>query len=166
MDAASKIKSRTDLLLLRKKWNHTNQSVVFTNGCFDILHRGHAEYLQQAKALGDVLIVGLNSDASVRRLKGAPRPFVSREDRAFLLASLAAVDYVCIFEEDTPQRLIEELQPDILAKGDDYPIEDVVGRDVVERRGGRVLTIPLTPNRSTSELLNKINASTQIAETQ
>ena len=166
MDAASKIISRTGLQLLRKKWIHANQSVVFTNGCFDILHRGHAEYLQKAKTLGDFLIVGLNSDASVRRLKGAPRPFVPQEDRAFLLASLAAVDYVCIFEEDTPQMLIEELQPDILVKGEDYRIEGIVGKNVVERRGGKVLTIPLTPNCSTSDLFSKIIALKNNTETQ
>ncbi len=164
MDTASKIKSQPDLQLLRKKWAHENQSVVFTNGCFDILHRGHAEYLQKAKALGDILIVGLNSDASVRRLKGAPRPFVPQDDRAFLLASLAVVDYVSIFEEDTPQALIEKLQPDILVKGGDYQIDNIVGKRVVESRGGRVLTIPLTPNRSTSDILTKISAQIKNTE--
>lgn len=159
MEAAEKIKTRRELAGLRRQWEIEEKIVVFTNGCFDILHRGHAEYLQRAKTLGDVLVVGINSDDSVRRLKGAPRPLVPQEDRAYLLASLAAVDYVSIFDEDTPLELIQTLQPDILVKGGDYRIEDIVGREVVENRGGRVLTIPLVPNRSTTDLFEKIRNS-------
>ncbi len=159
LEVSQKIKTRRELAGLRRQWEMEEKIVVFTNGCFDILHRGHAEYLQRAKALGDVLVVGINSDASVRRLKGPSRPLVPQEDRAYVLASLAAVDYVSIFDEDTPLKLIQTLQPDILVKGGDYRIEDIVGRDVVENRGGRVLTIPLVPNRSTTDLVQKIRRS-------
>lgn len=161
MDAGQKIKSRAELAQMRGQWEKEEKKVVFTNGCFDILHRGHAEYLQKAKTLGDVLIVGINSDASVRRLKGAPRPLVPQEDRAFVVAALAAVDFVSIFEEDTPLALIQALQPDILVKGGDYRVEDIVGREVVENRGGKVLTIPLVPNRSTTDLVARIRSDSR-----
>jgi rfaE bifunctional protein nucleotidyltransferase chain/domain len=146
---------------LRKNWDLEDQVVVFTNGCFDILHRGHAAYLQDARRCGDILVVGVNSDASTRRLKGDPRPLMGEADRAYILAALEAVDYVCIFEEDTPQSLIEAVQPDVLVKGGDYQIAEIVGREVVEARGGRVLTIPLTPDRSTSDMIQKIVALVQ-----
>lgn len=132
------------------------QTLVFTNGCFDLLHRGHAAYLAEAATLGDRLLVGLNSDASVRRLKGAGRPVMEEEDRAYLLASLRAVDFVTVFEEDTPERLIEALRPDVLVKGADYASEEVVGRAAVEESGGRVVLLPLEEGRSTSELLRRI----------
>ena len=152
----AKICSLGALQQKRKKWAKEGKKVVFTNGCFDLLHRGHVEYLAQARALGDVLIVGLNSDSSVRRIKGGGRPFVPQEDRAIVLASLAVVDYVVIFEEDTPYRLIQSLKPDVLVKGGDYKKEEVVGRDVVEQAGGRVVILPYVEGRSTSALIQRI----------
>ena len=134
--------------------------VVFTNGVFDLLHRGHLEYLEAARALGDVLIVGVNSDASVRTLaKGDGRPFVPAADRARLLAGFAAVDRVVVFDEPTPIVLIETLTPDVLAKGADYTRKSVVGADLVESRGGRVVLIPLVPNCSATSLVERICAS-------
>lgn len=141
---------------LRSSWDSQGKRVVFTNGCFDLLHRGHVEYLQQARMLGDLLVVGVNSDQSVRRLKGPGRPLMPEEDRSHILAALEAVDYVCIFEEDTPLKLIEALLPDLLVKGSDYRLQEVVGREVVEKHGGRVATIPVVPNRSTSGIILQI----------
>ena len=144
------------LLRLRVQWKFFRKTVVFTNGCFDILHRGHIDYLAKAKALGDVLIVGLNDDASVRRLKGPQRPVVGQDDRATVLAALKSVDEVCIFTEDTPYEIIKALVPDVLVKGADWPIEKVVGKDIVESAGGIVQTIEFLPNRSTSSIIEKI----------
>jgi D-beta-D-heptose 7-phosphate kinase/D-beta-D-heptose 1-phosphate adenosyltransferase len=127
--------------------------LVFTNGCFDILHRGHVELIARARELGDRLVVGLNSDDSVRRLKGPSRPLQPELDRAACLAGLAAVDGVVIFGEDTPAELIAELRPDVLVKGGDYRPADVVGRQTVEAGGGRVVIIPLIAGRSTSEIV-------------
>ncbi|GJQ20107.1 MAG: hypothetical protein HBSIN02_04620 [Bacteroidia bacterium] len=148
-----------ELLDIRRRLREKGRRVVFTNGCFDILHRGHVEYLQKAKDLGDVLIVGLNSDASVQKLKGPGRPVVDETDRAHVVAALEAVDYVCLFEEDTPRQLIERLVPDVLVKGADWAISDVVGKDVVEAAGGTVRTIEFLPNRSTTRLIEKIRTS-------
>jgi len=134
----------------------TARRVVFTNGCFDLLHRGHVELLWAARALGDALVVGLNSDASVRRLKGPRRPIVSDEDRAVLLAALACVDAVTIFDEDTPLALIEALRPTVLVKGADYAEEAIVGADVVRRHGGEIVRLPLVPGRSTTALLRRL----------
>ncbi len=132
-------------------------SVVFTNGCFDLLHRGHVSYLDAASALGTSLVVGVNTDASVRRLdKGSGRPFVSQDDRAYLLGSLECIDAVCLFDEDTPLQLISALLPDVLVKGADYAIDQVVGREAVEAAGGRVVLVPLVPGYSTSALLQRI----------
>jgi D-beta-D-heptose 7-phosphate kinase/D-beta-D-heptose 1-phosphate adenosyltransferase len=130
--------------------------VVFTNGVFDILHRGHLDYLQQARALGHLLIVGLNSDESVRRIKGPKRPLVSQDDRAFALCALRFVDHVVLFDEDTPQSLIEDLSPSILVKGGDYQPQDIVGSDHVIKQGGKVVTIPLIEGRSTSSIIDTI----------
>jgi rfaE bifunctional protein nucleotidyltransferase chain/domain len=132
------------------------ERVVFTNGCFDILHRGHVAYLAQARALGDRLVVGLNTDASVRGLKGPGRPVVSEDDRAFVIAALAAVDAVTLFDEPTPAELIAALQPDVLVKGGDYSPQNVVGRDTVEAAGGRVVIIPFVAGRSTTGILERI----------
>ncbi|HJQ85756.1 MAG TPA: D-glycero-beta-D-manno-heptose 1-phosphate adenylyltransferase [Candidatus Binatia bacterium] len=132
--------------------------VVFTNGCFDLLHPGHVRYLAAARALGDVLVVGLNDDASVRRLKGAGRPVLAAAERAEVLAGLAAVDHVIFFAEDTPRALIAALGPDVLVKGADWAEEDVVGRDEVVARGGRVERIPVVPGVSTSEIIRRIRA--------
>jgi rfaE bifunctional protein nucleotidyltransferase chain/domain len=127
--------------------------VVFTNGCFDILHRGHVEYLSKAADLGDVLVVGLNTDASVRRLKGEGRPVNNEEARALVLASLCFVDAVVLFDEDTPYELIKAVHPDVLVKGADYKVEDIVGHDLVTSYGGLVTTVPLVEGYSTSKLL-------------
>jgi D-glycero-beta-D-manno-heptose 1-phosphate adenylyltransferase len=149
------------LLRLRLQWKFFRKKVVFTNGCFDILHRGHIDYLAKAKSLGDILVVGLNDDASVRRLKGPQRPIVEQEDRAEILASLKSVDYVCVFSEDTPFEIISALVPDVLVKGADWPIEKVVGKNIVEAAGGSVQTIEFLPNRSTSSIITKIAHSAQ-----
>lgn len=149
----------SDLVKIRKQLKREGKKVVFTNGCFDILHRGHVEYLTKAKALGDVLIVGMNTDASVSRLKGPSRPVVQQDDRAFVLAALSAVDYICLFDEDTPHNLIQSVIPDVLAKGSDWAIESIVGKDVVEAAGGTVQTIDFVPNRSTTTIIQKIAKS-------
>ncbi len=132
--------------------------IVFTNGCFDILHYGHVKYLKEARSKGDVLIVGINSDKSARRLKGKSRPINPQADRARVLASLESVDYCVIFNEDTPYRLIKAIAPDVLIKGGDWAKENIVGSDIVLHRGGKVLTIPYVKNRSTSNIIKKIIA--------
>ncbi len=129
------------------------KKIVFTNGCFDILHRGHVEYLSKAKQLGDVLIVGLNSDSSVKMIKGDKRPIVPQEDRAFILSF---VDYVVIFDEPTPYELILKIVPDVLVKGSDWSQENVVGRDIVEANGGKVVLIEIVPGRSTTNVIKTI----------
>jgi rfaE bifunctional protein nucleotidyltransferase chain/domain len=135
------------------------QRVVFTNGCFDILHRGHVEYLVAARALGDALVVGVNTDASVRRLKGEGRPVTRELDRAFVLAGLACVDAVTLFDEDTPAELIRALVPSVLVKGGDYSPDTVVGRDTVEAAGGRVVIIPLVAGHSTTGTLERLRTT-------
>ena len=130
--------------------------IVFTNGVFDLLHPGHVRYLQQARALGDALIVGLNADASVRRNKGAERPINPEAERAEILEALACVDAVVLFEEDMPDRIIRAIQPDILVKGADWAADAIVGRDTVEARGGRVVRIPVEPGHSTTAIIRKI----------
>jgi D-beta-D-heptose 7-phosphate kinase/D-beta-D-heptose 1-phosphate adenosyltransferase len=154
-----KIRTSEELGLILNEITPSEGSVVFTNGCFDLLHRGHVEYLLRAAELGRVLVVGLNSDDSVGRLKGPGRPLQSQDDRAVVLASQAAVDYVVIFDEDTPYRLIDELKPDVLVKGGDWKPEDVVGGDLVAARGGRVEIIPYLEGRSTSALIERIKSS-------
>jgi rfaE bifunctional protein nucleotidyltransferase chain/domain len=135
------------------------QRIVFTNGCFDLLHVGHTRYLQAAKALGDLLVVGLNSDASVKSLNKAPdRPVVGEAQRAEVLAALACVDYVVVFPEPDPLNLITALQPDVLVKGGDWPVDRIIGREVVERRGGTVKTIPLVPGMSSTALIQRIRS--------
>ena len=130
--------------------------VVFTNGCFDLLHPGHVRYLTAARALGDVLVVGLNDDASVTRLKGAGRPVLCLAERAEVLAGLAAVDHVIVFAEDTPRDLVAALAPDVLVKGADWAADDIVGRDEVLARGGRVERVPLVPGVSTTDIIRRI----------
>ncbi len=144
------------LLEAREGWRRAGSVVVFTNGCFDLLHRGHVHLLEQARALGDVLIVGINSDASVRAVKGSGRPLVSEDDRAAVLASLASVDAVAVFDTPTPAELIRALQPDVLVKGGDWPVEQIVGADEVTRRGGRVLSLPLLPGYSTTNIVERV----------
>lgn len=151
-----KVYTRQALTDQRTTWKQQQKKVVFTNGVFDILHRGHIEYLAQAKLLGDILIVGMNSDASVKRIKGELRPIVGEEDRAFILSQIISVDAVCLFEEDTPLNIISVLVPDVLVKGADYTIDAIVGKDVVERAGGIVQTIEFVPDRSTSNIVETI----------
>jgi len=135
------------------------ETVVFTNGCFDLIHIGHLRYLGEAKRLGDILVVGLNSDASVRSLKSAGRPILPQAERQEMLLSLKAVDYVLIFDEDTPLRLIETVRPDVLVKGGDWPIEKIVGHDVISSYGGRTLSLPFLSGYSTTDLIRKIRTS-------
>jgi D-beta-D-heptose 7-phosphate kinase/D-beta-D-heptose 1-phosphate adenosyltransferase len=139
-----------------QRWQQAGETVVFTNGCFDILHAGHVTYLEQARSLGNRLVIGLNTDASVRRLKGARRPIVPQAARARLLAALQAVDMVVCFDEDTPLALIQTLCPDILVKGGDYTEATIVGADFVKGKGGRVEVIPFLNGFSTSNIIEKI----------
>ena len=132
------------------------KKIVFTNGCFDILHAGHVHYLNECKKLGDILIVGINSDSSIRRLKGEKRPILPLELRAYSLSNLCSVDYVVPFEEDTPYNLIKKIKPDILVKGGDWELERIVGRDIVESYGGKVVTIPFKFDISTSKIIGRI----------
>jgi len=132
------------------------KTIVFTNGCFDILHVGHVRYLREAKKLGDILVLALNSDVSVRAIKGEKRPLVPEEERADIMAALESIDYVILFDDPTPQQLIEYLQPDILVKGGDWAEAAIAGADFVKASGGRVITIPLTEGRSTTNIVEKI----------
>jgi len=151
-----KIVSHKQLRNTVTELKHDSKTIVFTNGCFDILHAGHAAYLNMAKQYGDILIVALNSDTSVRSIKGAPRPLVPQEDRAYLIASLEAVDFVTFFDEDTPLKLIEYLKPEILIKGGDWKEEEVVGRHAVKKWGGKVVIIPEIEGKSTTNIIDKI----------
>jgi D-beta-D-heptose 7-phosphate kinase/D-beta-D-heptose 1-phosphate adenosyltransferase len=151
-----KLKTSEELTQIIKGLHAQNKKVVFTNGCFDILHVGHIRYLQAAKKLGDVLIVGLNTDLSVCANKGPMRPLVKEQERAEILAALSCVDYIVMFDEFTPEKLIQELSPDILVKGGDYELEDIKGKEHVEAYGGKVITIPLVEGKSTSNLIKLI----------
>jgi len=133
-----------------------HKKIVFTNGCFDLVHLGHIDYLEKSKALGDILVVGLNSDKSINRIKGEHRPIIDEVSRARLLAALQFVDYVVLFDEDTPIELIKSIKPDILAKGNDYDISNIVGAEIVLSNGGKVKTIDLVPGYSTSRLIEII----------
>ena len=155
-DSAIKVKNLDVLTSLLAREKERGKKVVFTNGCFDLLHAGHVKYLQKARSLGDLLVLGLNSDASVRRLKGENRPLIAEEERAHLLAALDCIDYVVLFDEDTPLRLIETLLPDILVKGGDYSREGVVGHEVVEASGGRVELVEFVDGKSTTGIIEKI----------
>ena len=151
----NKILGREELPVRLRQWRDQGFRVVFTNGCFDLLHRGHVEYLAQASDKGEVLVVGLNTDASVRRLKGEGRPLNHEDDRALLLAALSFVDAVVLFGEDTAYELIKEVRPDVLVKGADYRLEEIVGYDLVTSYGGRVETIPFVDGYSTTKLINR-----------
>ncbi|MCK4271043.1 D-glycero-beta-D-manno-heptose 1-phosphate adenylyltransferase [bacterium] len=148
--------STEELIGIRRQAGREDRKVVFTNGCFDLIHRGHVEYLGQAKAMGDILVVGLNSDRSVRQLKGQGRPLTPQDDRAQVLAALEMVDYVCLFDEQTPARLISAVLPDVLVKGGDYRPDEIVGRETVKEAGGKVVVVPLTEGFSTKGLIEKI----------
>lgn len=152
-----KIQSLPKLSLELTSLRQKNKKIVFTNGCFDLLHLGHVRLLEKAKKLGDILVVGLNSDRSVRRLKGDSRPFFKEKDRASVLAALEAVDYVTLFSEPTPAKLIERLKPDILVKGGDYSQEQIVGAKTVRKNGGKVVVVPLVKGHSSSRIIRKIN---------
>ncbi len=158
-NTSQKVISRGAAARWVKKIQAQGRTVAFTNGCFDLLHPGHVAYLEQARSLGDALVVGVNTDDSVRRLfKGPGRPVTPEADRARVLAALACVDRVVLFPEDTPLELLTALQPDVLVKGGDYQVSEIVGREVVEARGGRVLALPFVPGYSTTELLERIRA--------
>jgi D-glycero-beta-D-manno-heptose 1-phosphate adenylyltransferase len=157
-----KVLTSAQLVPILDRARTQKKRIVFTNGCFDLLHVGHTRYLQAAKALGNLLVVGVNSDASVRSLSKSPdRPIVDEAQRAEVLAALGCVDYVVIFTEPDPLNLITALQPDVLVKGGDWAIERIIGRDVVERRGGTVRTIPLVPGMSTTTLIQRIRSQPQ-----
>jgi rfaE bifunctional protein nucleotidyltransferase chain/domain len=152
----SNIKSLDEIISLRESFRKEKKKVVFTNGVFDIMHAGHVDYLVKSKASGDVLIVGLNSDASVRRIKGDKRPIVPQSQRAFVLSNIRPVDYVVIFDEDTPANLIGKIIPDVLIKGADWEIDNIVGKDVVLKNGGEVKTIRFVNDQSTSNIIKMI----------
>lgn len=152
----AKILSFDELVVERQKLKASHLRVVFTNGCFDLLHPGHVRYLEQARALGDCLILALNSDRSVRELKGEKRPILRQDERAEVMAALASVDYVMIFDDPTPQRIIAGLLPDVLVKGGDWPLESIVGREEVEAAGGQVLSLPFVEGLSTTDVIERI----------
>ncbi len=148
--------SLDELRTIRASLRSAGKKVVFTNGVFDIIHRGHIEYLAKARALGDILVVGVNSDASVHRIKGPRRPIVNEQDRAFVVANLTPVGYVTLFGDDTPLALITAVLPDVLVKGADWSVNAIVGKDVVEAAGGTVTTIEFTPDRSTTSIIDRV----------
>jgi len=148
--------SLSEIKAIRSKLKAEGKKIVFTNGVFDLIHAGHVNYLSKAKNLGDVLIVGLNSDDSVKRIKGDKRPILKQDERAFILSNLKPVDYVIFFDEDTPEKLISEIIPDILVKGADWAVEKIVGKDVVEMNGGKVMNIEFVNDQSTSKIIDLI----------
>jgi rfaE bifunctional protein nucleotidyltransferase chain/domain len=154
-----KILSGATLVHQLNLWRFFGKKIVFTNGCFDILHQGHVDYLSKARDLGDILVVGVNSDASVKRLNKSPeRPINTEQTRAFILASSMLIDLVVVFDEDTPLELIKTVQPDVLVKGADWKPEEIVGADIVKAKGGEVVTIELTQGFSTTSLIQKIKS--------
>lgn len=154
--STDKIKSLNELISVIDRHRQEGKKIVFTNGCYDLLHVGHVRCFKQAKSLGDILVVGLNSDRSVRALKGTPRPIVPEGERAEVLSALDCIDYVVIFDEDDPREIIARIKPDILVKGGDWTIDTIIGRDIVEAYGGTVLSLPLTPGVSTTAIVNSI----------
>lgn len=150
------IKTLEELIEIRHELKKQNKKVVFTNGCFDLVHAGHIDYMIKAKTFGDILIVALNSDDSVKRIKGAKRPIVPFRERSFIIANIKAVDFVTKFEEDTPFETIKKLVPDVLIKGADWKIDDIVGKDIVENAGGKVETIDFVNFQSTTNIINTI----------
>ncbi|MEG6550619.1 D-glycero-beta-D-manno-heptose 1-phosphate adenylyltransferase [Desulfocurvibacter africanus] len=155
LPANPKLRSRSEIIAVLAPLRPVS-SIVFTNGCYDILHPGHVDLLQRARSMGDVLVLGLNSDESVRRLKGPTRPVNRLAERAFVLAGLECVDYIVSFDEDTPLELIKAVQPKVLIKGGDWSVENIVGRDVVEAAGGSVHSLPLLPGYSTTGLIRRL----------
>lgn len=153
---SSPVLSRTAIVRLAERMRKNRKKIVFTNGVFDILHRGHVQYLRKARSFGDLLIVGLNTDASVRRLKGKDRPIQKQQDRAFILSELRCVDHVVLFSKDTPERLIQQIRPDVLVKGSDYRITEIVGTEFVRSYGGQVKRVSLVQGRSTTGIAKKL----------
>lgn len=156
MEIENKIMTRENAKVQIKKWQNKGEKVVFTNGCFDILHAGHIRYLSKAKSIGDHLVIGLNTDNSVKKLKGTNRPLQNEQDRALILAGLKAVDLVVLFGEDTPLEIITFLKPDILVKGSDYSIDNIVGAKEIVQWGGKVETIEFVNGKSTSLIIEKL----------
>lgn len=156
ISAKDKIITRNKLAGILARLRNKGKKIVFTNGCFDLLHVGHVRYLNKAKKYGDILVVALNTDASVRKLKGATRPLVPQQERAEVLGGLAAVDYITFFQEETPAAIISELKPQVLAKGADYKIKDIVGNRFMKDNNGRVVRIPLAKGQSTSNIVKSI----------
>jgi rfaE bifunctional protein nucleotidyltransferase chain/domain len=156
MSTKDKIFTLPQLQQQLQVWRSQGQKIVFTNGCFDLLHLGHVDYLEKSRQLGDKLVLGLNTDASISRIKGPNRPLQDEMSRARVMASLLFVDAVVLFDDDTPLELIKAVQPDILVKGDDYTIENIVGQEVVTARGGEVKTVPLVKGYSTTNIVKKI----------
>ncbi len=154
--ATGRIKTLAEMLQERAELRARGMKLVFTNGCFDLLHVGHVRYLNQARALGDALVVAVNSDRSVRENKGQGRPLVPEAERAEVLSALACVDYVTIFDEATPQAVIDAIVPDVLVKGADWGLSEIVGRETVEKAGGLVCNITLVPGRSTSSIVSRV----------
>ncbi len=152
----SYIKNISELIAIRTELKKQNKKVVFTNGCFDILHAGHVDYLSKAKEKGDVLIVAVNSDASTKSIKGDKRPIVPQDERAIIISSLKPVDYVILFDEDTPYEVIKKLVPDVLVKGADWAIDKIVGKDIVESNGGKVIAIDFVNNTSTTNIIKTV----------
>jgi D-beta-D-heptose 7-phosphate kinase/D-beta-D-heptose 1-phosphate adenosyltransferase len=152
----NKIKNLDEMVELRAKLRESGKKLVFTNGCFDILHVGHVRYLNEARKLGDALIVGINSDRSVREIKGETRPITLELERAEVVSALASVDFAVIFDEPTPKKIIDAIVPDVLVKGADWGISEIVGRDTVEKAGGVVLNLPLVEGNSTTEIIRKV----------
>ncbi len=155
------ILTRDELRRVRERLRGEGRRLVFTNGCFDLLHVGHVRYLREARALGDALLVAINSDRSVRALKGAGRPLVSEAERAEVLAALAAVDFVTVFDEESPRSLIADLLPDVLVKGGDYSTDEIHGREEVEAAGGQVLSLPFVEGASTTNIIQRIKEVTR-----
>ena len=154
----SKLKTLSEVAEIAAQARQQGQSVVFTNGCFDLLHRGHVHILREARASGDLLIVGINSDTSVRSIKGPLRPILPQTDRIELIAAMEMVDYVVLFDEPDPYRVIAAIKPNVLAKGGDWSAEKIVGADIVEQNGGRVAVIPYLPGFSTTEIIERIRS--------
>lgn len=151
-----KIKTADELLPLLEILRAAGRKIVFTNGCFDIIHTGHTRYLAKARSFGDILVVAVNSDASVRGIKGEKRPVNPEAERAEVLAALGSVDFVVIFDEPDPYKIIAALQPDVLVKGGDWPVEKIIGRDIIESRGGTVMSVPYIEGASTTGIIEKI----------
>lgn len=154
-----KLKTLNEIVVILEKFRKNSKKIVFTNGCFDIIHSGHIQYLTEAKALGDILIIGLNSDCSIKKLKGPDRPIIDENNRALVLSALEIVDFVVIFDEETPYNLIKKIKPDILVKGGDWKISEIVGSDVVLNNGGEVRSLNFREGISTTRIIEKIRES-------